>query len=151
MREILFRGKRIDNGKWIEGLLHYSHGQGVWAITCSNGWIPSYSNPDEGEHTMFFDIIPETVCQFTGLTDKKRVKIFEGDICRVEYYNHASKNIVKIQEVSFQDGTFVLRSKDIDDSISIEESRSLAPIFWVYPPNKIEIIGNIHDNPELLK
>lgn len=135
-REILFRGKRADNGEWIYGDLCRGEGNKHFAISTNSIGL--------------FEVIPETIGQFTGLTDKNGVKIFEGNICRVEYYNHASKNIVKIQEVSFQDGTFVLRSKDIDDSISIEESRSLAPIFWVYPPNKIEIIGNIHDTPELI-
>ena len=45
-REILFRWKRPDNGEFVEGLLFYSHGLCVYKITTSNGWIPSYSNPE---------------------------------------------------------------------------------------------------------
>lgn len=78
-REILFKAKDIY-GNWVEGLPFYSYGTGVWKITHSNGWRPSYSNPDEGESTMHTDIDPKTLCQFTGLTDQNGLKIFEGDI-----------------------------------------------------------------------
>lgn len=133
MREILFRGKRVDNGEWIEGLLFYSHGLGTYKITASNGWIPSYNNPDEGESTIYYDINPTTVGQYIGLSDKRERKIFDGDRIHIwggenyngmfeyDYYGH----------VEFSCGEFYVNT----DKMSI----SFGNI------DNCEIIGNIHD------
>ena len=84
MREILFRGKRVDNEEWVEGIYYpvkYSGfsipgGIDYYIITCFSGGGKSQ-----------IQVIPETVGQFTGLTDKNGVKIFEGDIVREKYFN----------------------------------------------------------------
>lgn len=80
MREILYKAKRIDNGQWIEGLPFYSCETGCWSLTMTNGWIPSYNNPDEGESTIYVGIDINTICQFIGIYDKNKNKIFENDI-----------------------------------------------------------------------
>lgn len=115
-REILFRGKRIDNGEWVEGNYIFEDFDrvGIHQI---------------GTIIQCF-VIPETVGQFTGLTDKNGKKIFEGDI--VKYENN-------IYEIKY-----------------LEKYARFAPsnehsVFMVCAFNHLEVVGNIHDNPELLK
>ena len=130
MREILFRGKRTNDYEWIEGSL------------CTT--IPS----DEDFYTIsYFDfegyyieekVIPETVGQYTGLTDKNGKKIFEGDILkhRVQGDILVERGVVEWEE---QHGRWVYRLN------------SMKPTFYLHNPDAFEVIGNIHDNPELLK
>ena len=125
MREILFRGKRTDNYEWIEGSL------------CTT--IPS----DEDFYTIsYFDfegyyieekVIPETVGQYTGLTDKNGKRIFEGDV--IQFCTGMKLHYI----VEFGLGGFMVSRYDIRDAI-----------INVYNC-PCEVIGNIHDNPELLK
>lgn len=130
MREILFRGKRVDNGEWVEGNFIKdnwgdTYGELIYGILQDReapaglaGWIPKR-------------VLPETVGEYTGLTDKNGKKIFEGDIIRsnsergyIEYYpNDCAFDVV-------------------DDH----------GFYWLISEmSNIEVIGNIHDNPELLE
>ena len=130
MREILFRGKDIK-GNWHIGLL--AHIGNAWYI--SNG---------AGVSTAF-EVIPETVGQYTGLTDKNGKKIFEGDI--VDASNswwdacgpagHDSP-IMKVEWSDKNCGFDPFANYDCDCGVYIH-------------PSQVETIGNIHDNPELLK
>jgi len=135
-REILFRAQNLS-GNWVEGLPFYSYGLGEWSITCSNGWAPSYSNPDEGETTLYIEIKPETIGQFTGLTDKNGKKIFEGDILKCDPFT-------KLFWISFGE------SEKWGACFCAQSSNS---IYFLSKSWTIlsEVIGNIHDNPELLK
>lgn len=141
MREILFRGKRVDNGEWAYGLPYKA----------KYGCISSIVNDDEER----FLIFPETVGQYTGLTDKNGKKTFEGDICRVVYLDrwcdsngkHYEVENVMIEEVVFRKGAFCFKT-------TIEDITFYRTIGFVYEKLKIkdfEVIGNIHDNPELLE
>lgn len=116
MREILFRGKTVCDGDWIYGGI-------TWSPSRKKVFI-HHTKWDGGE------VIPETVGQFTGLTDKNGLtKIFEGDIVRIfdgEYFS----GVVKY---SNEQGSFTV------DDTSLH--------YWV---SDIEVIGNVHDNPELL-
>lgn len=137
MREILFRGKRTDNGRWVEGYLiadtefagkPYYH-----------TYIVNYKSPSGcfgGD--IFIEVIPETVGQYTGLTDKNGTKIFEGDILHRAY--HPAEDLI----VEWNDGSYNFLQR-------------IHPR-WGYQSlcctqNAVEhlkVIGNIHDDPELL-
>lgn len=128
MREILFRGKRLDNGEWVYGdlLNHYDGGAEIF----------------EHKETIFvgkklegrwYFVDSKTISQFTGLYDRNDVKIFEGDIVRyVDLINKPRKD-----KIIFVKGKF-----------------ALAEYWFVDAPlnnNELEVIGNIYDNPDLLE
>lgn len=117
MRESLFRGKRADNGEWIEGFLVKKFDK--WYIYDFD-FLP-YSS----------EITPETAGQYTGLTDKNGKKIFEGDIIK-DRFDDIGQIEYKPKYVAF-----------------IIQGWETGFAFWV--KKDIEVIGNIHDNPELLK
>ena len=119
MREILFRGKLKSNGEWSFGNLNVSL-RGTVIIT-----------PDETPIGKYGQVIPSTVGQYTGLTDKNGKKIFEGDI--VKYKNNSPC------KVGYIDGQFVMMWKNF--------YRNFEQVY----DDEIEVIGNIHDNPEVLK
>lgn len=144
MREILFRGKRVDNGEWVYGFLfQYKAGQVGIGQTKMTTEV-AYSEPEynDFEHINIRDlycpkVIPETVGQYTGLTDKNGTKIFEGDIVRLVNEEYT---------VRFGIAGFELLRKVVS-----------VPIGTWYGTDAIgddgtlfEVIGNIHDNKELL-
>ena len=132
MREILFRGKRTDNGKWIYGNYCYAE-----LIDKSGYEDLIIEQPADGETRR---VIPKTVGQYTGLKDKNGKRIFEGDIvyCKSRLDN---ANMVVI----FECGQFRM--------VLSENYRSYQTNSGFYDINCFdkEVIGNIHDNPELLK
>ena len=127
MRKILFRGKRIDNGEWIYGDVVQFPTHGIVRIVEQE---PSYKDAE---------VDPETVGQYTGLTDKNGRKIFEGDICRIKEHGD-----VDLAVISFEHGAFYATPHNAN----IHE-HTLWDI-W-YNDYDIEVIGNIYDSPELLE
>lgn len=77
MREILFKAKRMDNGEWVQGYI-VRHPSAV-QIGESSPWYIHVPPIDPDDSGGVFNVNPETVCQYTGLTDKNDAKIFEGD------------------------------------------------------------------------
>ena len=131
MREILFRGKRIDNGEWVFGSL-LAWRDGDTDICCHN-------SDNNGEMDKVI-VRPETVGQFTGLTDKNGKKIFEGDILRFSYTgkNHGVEGT---EAVVFKSGKFGVEWGWHKELVALDG----------FANTTIEVIGNIHDNPDLLE
>lgn len=159
MREILFRGKRLDNGEWVEGFLART----TLGSTIIVNEVEEYScGCCIGIGSANFEVDPSTVGQYTGLIDKNGVNIFEGDI--VDLFGMKGK---VVQECgAFGIGFMKTIDYDLLESkIPFNNSAnfcfndnfiSLWEVFWNYeqddnPLYDVEIIGNIHDNPELLE
>ncbi|WP_288910949.1 YopX family protein [uncultured Thomasclavelia sp.] len=126
MREILFRGKRLDNGEWIYGYYLYSEKYNKHYIvderittTLEGKLVPQESGFIKKE------AIPETVVQYTGLTDKNGKKIFEGDIIKAKYEEKNGYIKWNNDNASFQ-------VKGI-------------PSHTLKRANELEVIGNIFD------
>lgn len=141
MREILFRGKRIDNGEWVEGSLLYDADLEQYQICGFN-----YFNGENGlEREPFsYIVIPETVGQCIELNNERH-RIFLGDI--VSWNN-------EIGVVKYGDFIPTLYAKSIYQTMMIKGFyvELVSGEQLVIPSNiNVKIIGNIHDNPELLE
>lgn len=143
MREILFRGKGKESGKWICGDLLQDVESGICAIV---SYVNLGGNIHDLSESCIFAVIPETVGQYTGLTDKNGVKIFEGDIVKGITYSVAKIGaIVWIDEIS----SFGVRYAQ---NLTAWENSSILRCVSMGKTDEFaaEVIGNIYDNPELL-
>lgn len=163
MREILFRGFTPDengkdkvfvNGEWIKG--QWVQGS-YWELNKTTYCFKEDYERDPGntEHYIVFDqmtdwglpnrhlqadVLPETVGQYTGLIDKNGTKIFEGDIIK-HYYDNTDKSMFDIGVILFDDKVCQFK----------RNSRVNTRYYNIHFECEYEVIGNIHDNPELLK
>ena len=133
MREILFRGKTILDNEWVIGAGVYKSEGNTWIITDD---ATKTENMGTGSNA----INPETVGQYTGLTDKNSKKIFEGDILAF------SDRLVYVHWHDYCGCWDCSYLKAVNGKATLHEDRS--PNKWRY---NAEVIGNIHDNPELLE
>ena len=130
MREILFRGKRTDNGTWAYGYLFC-----IWERTylC---WGTTNDVPNMKE------VIPETIGQYTGLTDRNGKKIFEGDIVNVIYTSSLGEEFTQITTVRYDETEccfYPMRWEEY--CVNCDYSTEIIEII---------VISNIHDSPKLL-
>lgn len=147
MREILFRGKRIDNGEWIQGSF-VIHGDDYYIAPDINAYT-SIGGRGKGKYMLFgryYQVVPETVGQYTGMTDKNGKKIFEGDVLNVHdqipmFDGYDTDEIVYNGKVMYikNQGMYVCEGNN--------DGNALCALNL----GKCEIIGNVHDNPELLE
>ena len=135
MREILFRGKRTSNGEWVYGDLLNVGVDYDYAIRTYSG----------REHGQVNAVNENTVGQFAGLTDKNGKKIFEGDIGRYKQTDGAKRNGKPI----ICTGKVVYNAKTASYAVESKDEAG-CNYFDYFPIKDFEVIGNIHDNPELL-
>lgn len=156
MREILFRAKRTDNGEWVEGF-----------------YVNRFDVNEEIEHLIFWrksytvweyaKIDPETLCQFTGSNDKNGNCIWENDILSLhrflfdgsEYEKEIIVSIEYIPELMCF-GANLIEAKEIKSYMGYGDEdacKVVIPLsnFYGLHDESFEVIGNIFDNPELLK
>lgn len=133
----LYKGERVDNGQWIKGYLLVDEITGQYFIHASGCSVnESHKVGEEGVlHFLAYEVIPETVGQYTGLKGTNGAQIFEGDIVE-GYFDHKKIRgyIFYGSEAKFfvqRNGLYGIELNNAED--------------W------IEVIGNIHDNPELLE
>lgn len=135
MREILFRGKRVDNGEWVEGYL--------FRFGTDTDFEETYILGELDHRETIYDIWkcaekvdPDTIGQFTGLLDKNGKKIFEGDIIDLPHWYVAYAGDLR-ESTGMNAGWYVQRD-GFESWTELECTEDN------------EVIGNIHDNPELL-
>ena len=145
-REILFKAKRKDNGKWVEGY-YCKLDETTYCISedyerhpvPTHHYILYETMTDWGLPNRFlqFEIDPDTLCQYTGLTDKNGKRIWENDIC--DTFENDSKEMLR-NVVKFEDGCFKVFKKHY-----------LSMHLDCYEESDLKVVGNIFDNPDLLE
>lgn len=141
MREILFRGKRKDNGEWVDGDLR--HGGYYFGDAEMYIFVPF------ARTIINHPVVPKTVGQYTGLRDKNGKRIFEDDLCDMSILG----NDHTLQKIVIRYGAFGF--EPIHPNKVHPEDRGWQS-FWrnehqdMWNPDYFTVIGNIHDNPELL-
>lgn len=129
MREILFRGERIDNGNWVEGMLFYYY----------DSFYEEYRLRIQNPKTKVnFEIDPKTICQYTGLVDRHNKKIFDGDIVRetiTSYYQPVGKIYYDAENCQWR----------------IEYVNNIVSFSSIGSGRSYELLGNIYDTPMLLE
>lgn len=135
MREILFRGKRIDNGEWVYGFYGHKPNWNEVEEHFIMEWC--FNAASDSIYTYFRDVpvIPETVGQYTGLDDKNGKRVFEGDVL-----NHPIQGKRKVY-YPFSERVASYGLRMIDGEVRMASTLSEGFLY--------EIIGNIHDNQEV--
>lgn len=149
MREILFRGKRIDNGEWVDGYIHFRKYDGTETVFEAHIIQDAYEQIgvlNFGHRGALvsqigydcFKVDPSTVGQYIGITDRKGTHIFDGDLVKTKYGRIC-------QVVWFE-------PKLCWDLRPVSNLDCKAPDEWdMWHSENLEVIGNVWDNPELLE
>lgn len=136
MREIKFRGKRVNGGEWVKSMT-ISYG----TIKRKMSKIFFEINPGK-----WVGIIPNTIGQFTGLKDKSEKEIYEGDIISVN-----GKYPKLIRYIDEWASYCLANLTDLDCDLKTRYWHQVSPCWWTDYKREIKVIGNVYDNPELLK
>ena len=152
MREILFRGKREEDGKWVYGSFVPDATELRGLTVEMPGFIRNYDFKHEsGCKVLMHEVDRKTVGQFTGLLDKNGKKIFEGDMLK-PFDDEIDKMVVEVHHGAFMLCLYGERGY-MGEGGWVEEGNY--GVFECEPLSSygddIEVIGNVHDTPELLK
>ena len=142
MREILFRGKRLDNGEWVEGSLT------LFNKTVTYTEITYQHEFEEGKfYIVRADVDPSTVGQYTGLKDKHGKRIFEGDIVVFSRGRNLPNSACLPELIKYHQGDCAYQRYPLGRCVDRGGGgRLIQPDMMV----SCELFGNVHDNPELL-
>lgn len=141
-REILFRGKKVDGGEWVEGYIVKKHG---------TYFMYDIKNSDTCRQNNYL-VDENTICQYTGLTDKNGKKIFEGDILRGFQYPFCHDGEYNYYaEIIFANCSFMTYTHKNPSSCVRGISDGNTELMECWVSEDWEVIGNIYDNPELLE
>lgn len=139
--EILFRGKRIDNGQWVVGFPLRKETPDLHCYIISTFETKRCAETIGISGSEMYEVYPESIGQYTNVLDSNHTRIFEGDIIEATH----NKNFLHTSYIKFDNGTYwceLISGNDIDDTESLyDQSLDLG----------LTVIGNIYDNPELLE
>lgn len=160
MREILFKAKRIDTGEWVEGYYVYDYKRNTHLILANVLVCPNCINDRKEDFSLQdYEVDLKTICRYTGSTDKNKNKIWENDIVKlilpdgeVRYLQVAFKKITRevlclpeydedVVKVELNTICFIWNGDNLLPCIDENGTSDVA---------KMEVVGNIFDNPELL-
>ncbi len=128
MREILFRGKHMHVCP------ENKHLDGTWV----EGYLADENHINDGKYEFLID--PETICQYTGLTDKNGKKIWEGDILEGHLDDKFPEDVTRVKVIWHESG-WKTEEPGCDDKEYLDE----------FDAENFEVVGNVFDNPELLE
>lgn len=142
MRKILFRGKSTTTGKWHEGsLLKVTLDGTTYSLIFGDNFLRAGMGVEALQHSCVY---PETVGQYTGLRDKNSERIFEGDIVQINEHETAVN------------GLYCVQWSESNSCWTLQRNEEYHHHFFTFSDlngfaETSEIVGNIHDNPELMK
>lgn len=155
MREVRFRGKRVDNGEWVYGnRVTYDS----YAYILAEFEIHKYVlDGKQLSSLQTIEVVPETVGQWTGLYDKNGLRIFDGDIVGEDHWGRGVFD--SLYEVVFRDGCFGMIERI--EWLAIDGDTGIDEVYHAFYDNereerfeterRVEVLGNKFDNPELMK
>lgn len=141
MREILFKAKRKDNGEWVEGFVFEFKGEFYIMEMTQTFMTAYYSEESVVDFNMrAIEIDPDTICQYTGLTDKNGKKIWENDILKANLDESYPEDITYIK-ILWNECGFCVNENYSTDIWTLEK----------WDAEHFQVCGNIFDNPDLLE
>ena len=139
MREILFKGKRIDNGEWVEGCYAECNGKTFIGIDISIG-IDDIFEVFCTPVIRWLEVDPKTLCQFTGFCDKKGKRIWENDVL-MAHLDESYPEDMTYETIEWGTAGWVMHETNSIDRQYLDE----------FDTKHFEVVGSTFDNPELLQ
>lgn len=156
MREVLFRGKNPKTNNWFYGG-YFLHNRITPCPLTVNGEAldhqPIHLIVDSGmsdwdlpRPIVHYEVLPETVGEYTGFTDPEKIRIFEGDILKWTSMDTDDSELVAYDMVVFENGSFWAKNPVKSRKELLSEYLKINPTY-----ENLKVCGNVHDHPEMLK